>query len=291
MRLWSMSIIACVVLLTSCERQDEPPATAPAISADETTPDRSEERIPNGGERASDPTTKGEASPAAPAQRPAGDAESTAAEAGMEPPPAVEDEGIIAVQEFADTLATAINANDEEQYYGLLHTDCASEITNDNRHFFDELFSQNLARTVADSYEWKLVAVDPDSVSTFGGMYTYPVIPTHAITIMFLNDLGQLETIPCRIAPDGKRMGLVVPIPSDDALVRFNQSEPGIRRLKVRIDRLLASMDGALLLTVKDLIRSGKFQDAVDHYCQESGQPRHIAWEVLRRMNVAGYGP
>ncbi len=291
MRLWSMSIIACVVLLASCKRQDEPPATAPATSAEETTPDRSEERIPSGGERSSEPTTKAGEGSVAPAQTPDREVEGIAAEAGMDAPPPIADEGIDAIQEFADTLVAAINANDDEQYYGLLHRECASEISDDNRHFFDELIAKDLVRTVPEDYNWKLDAIDPDTVSTFGGMYSYPVIPTHSLTIMFLNDLGSLETIHIRVTPDGRRMGLVVPIPSGDAMARFSQSEPGVRRLKVRIDKLLATMDGALLRTVRDLIRNGKFQDALDHYCQESGQPRHIGWEVLRRMNVAEQGP
>jgi hypothetical protein len=193
-----------------------------------------------------------------------------------------------AVQEGPQTMealvaayVSAVNNDDRDALESLLHSKCRACIGDENRDFYDVLFSQYVVPTIPEDYETTFEPIPPGEPLPYENMSIYPVRPSHTFTLQFTEDVGRPASILNQIVNEGGVWTLMIPCPTEEVLTSYRESLREAEQARERAELLVSQLTDPLRSELVDLLQQGQRMAAVGHYGAATGESPAVAEAVV----------
>ena len=197
--------------------------------------------------------------------------------AGVVPTPVRARDEEVLIQEghrrFAADYVAAVNSQDVERLRRLIHPKSLACITDQNRDFFDELFTRDLRRRLVGPF--RVVSVSALTTNATGApleMATYPIAPTHRIQIDVQTGPTSSVTVIRDLLLNGTVWLAVVPCPTANGLGAFRAARRASAEQQARATALVAQLREPLRSELTGLLQEGRRVEAMKRYSAASGE-------------------
>ncbi len=187
------------------------------------------------------------------------------------------------VSDFLEKWAAAGMQRDPRALKQLIHPEIIVEFSDENRDFFDYIFSHELLLPLTDRYRIEeILPYSEDLNPLLSDVFDYPVLPSYRLKIVYRTPDGETIEAMRDIARKNGSWYLVYPVPDRESLGVFRDSGAADIKEKELAALLYRDLDDPLKTEMEELVAEGKNDEAALLYSRQTG---HSAG-VSRRLTV-----
>lgn len=164
---------------------------------------------------------------------------------------------------------TALRNQDLEALKRTLHPRCLASITPESEPLFKRLFTSELNKTIADTYQVEYVPYQPNDPAVINGDFSYPLEPLEEANVRFEPTYRTYVTLIWPIAQDQGRWYVIAPVPTAQLLERLGAEESRRAQFRPRARELAAELKEPLRSELLGYIREDRQHTAARRYRQE----------------------
>lgn len=126
---------------------------------------------------------------------------------------------------FVEEYMNAVNSDNLDKLKSLIHQKSLSCITEENKEFFDDQFSDQLKKNIPLDHNVYVKEVNPDDKLPFADYFSYPVHPTHLIQINYELGKNKEMNLMIFVVNQNERYLKVLPCPKPGFMKKYREKK------------------------------------------------------------------
>ena len=190
--------------------------------------------------------------------------------------------------DFVARYVSAVNAGGEAGIVALYHPADRACMDESNADYFDYLLSNELKRTIPETYRLTVTPVAGDAVLLKEGIIGYPARPSHTLQIDTDDGAYGGTTIIRYAIEDGGTWHTVTGCPTPEAVVMFRDARARALAQEERASELADTTPPALRAEIEALMADGERIAAIKRYREAAGVGLAMARDVVELIVGVG---
>lgn len=186
-----------------------------------------------------------------------------------------------AQEELVVKYVQMVNHDDLEAIMKIIHPLNVSEITPENKDYYEAILERDLKRTIPSKITYKIEPVREAQLADWEKNFNYSVRPSHLMTIEFWEGINKSTAIMRQIGQSEGDWYIILPQPKSETLQAFRRN----RWFEIEQERLARekyqNMDTKLIAEIQRFLKEGKLASAIKLYIKETGEPVAMAKRVI----------
>lgn len=187
---------------------------------------------------------------------------------------------------FVEEYVKAVNSDNPDKLKSLIHPKSLSCITEENKEFFDDQFSDQLKKDIPLDRDVYVKEVNPDDKLPFTGYFSYPAHPTHLIQINYEVRKNEGMSLMIFVVNQNNQYSKVLPCPKPEFMKKYREEKIQKENRKIRSKELILKLKDPLLSELKKLLSQGNEIQAIKKYSAETGESLATAKDVVNLLKI-----
>lgn len=192
---------------------------------------------------------------------------------------------------FVEEYVKAVNSHNLHKIKSLIHPECLSCLTEENRQFYDDQFSKQLKKNIPNNYTVHVTEIDPDETLPFSEYVSYPVRPTHIVRIDYEAGTNKSLSLMIFVINQKGKYYEVQQCPKPEFIKKYREAKTRKEHRKKRSKELFLKLKDPLRSELITLINQGKEIQAIKRYSAETDESLVTADDVINFLKIERSNP